>query len=191
MGPIGCPETSGRNSHYSLRNNQAERSSHIDNLPAIFEKHKFHPNRIFNKEGNCIATLPNKLPKATTEQFRKKDSWAILCPQIVVNCSLICTSLQVLQAFNSTAMITRSVMNCVLQLQWEICLWYLIKNTRRCIPSCSGSTLEIKLCQGYIRWSDAAFTLTRFPKTCVPLVKRHYIGPHSKFHNNVCSGSKF
>ena len=29
MGPIGCPETSVRNCHYSLRNNPAERSSHL------------------------------------------------------------------------------------------------------------------------------------------------------------------
>jgi len=28
MGPIGCPETSVRNYHYSLRNNLKERSSH-------------------------------------------------------------------------------------------------------------------------------------------------------------------
>jgi len=27
MGPIGCPETSGINYHYSLRNNPEERSS--------------------------------------------------------------------------------------------------------------------------------------------------------------------
>jgi hypothetical protein len=30
MGPIDCPETSVRNSHYSLRNNPKERSSHGD-----------------------------------------------------------------------------------------------------------------------------------------------------------------
>jgi hypothetical protein len=29
MGPIGCPETSVRNYHYSLRNNSEERSSHL------------------------------------------------------------------------------------------------------------------------------------------------------------------
>jgi hypothetical protein len=29
MGPIGCPETSVRNYHYSLRNNPKERSSHL------------------------------------------------------------------------------------------------------------------------------------------------------------------
>jgi hypothetical protein len=29
MGPIGCPETSVRNHHYSLRNNPKERSSHL------------------------------------------------------------------------------------------------------------------------------------------------------------------
>jgi hypothetical protein len=29
MGPIGCPETSIRNSHYSLRNNPDERSSYL------------------------------------------------------------------------------------------------------------------------------------------------------------------
>jgi hypothetical protein len=29
IGPIGCPETSVRNYHYSLRNNSAERSSHL------------------------------------------------------------------------------------------------------------------------------------------------------------------
>ena len=29
MGPIGCPETSVRNYHYSLRNNPEERSSHL------------------------------------------------------------------------------------------------------------------------------------------------------------------
>jgi len=29
MGPIGCPETSARNYHYSLRNNPGERSSEI------------------------------------------------------------------------------------------------------------------------------------------------------------------
>jgi len=28
MEPIGCPETSARNCHYSLRNNTEERSSH-------------------------------------------------------------------------------------------------------------------------------------------------------------------
>jgi len=93
MGPIGCPETSERNYHYSLHNNQEERSSHIDNLPAIFEKHKFHLNRIFSKEGKSITTLPNKLRKATAEQFKKKDSWSRLCRQIVTNCSLICASL--------------------------------------------------------------------------------------------------
>jgi len=29
LGPIGCPETSVRNYHYSLRNSQDERSSHL------------------------------------------------------------------------------------------------------------------------------------------------------------------
>ena len=29
MGPIGCPETSVRNYHYSLRNSPEERSSHL------------------------------------------------------------------------------------------------------------------------------------------------------------------
>jgi len=29
MEPIGCPETTGRNYHYSLRNNAEERSSHL------------------------------------------------------------------------------------------------------------------------------------------------------------------
>jgi hypothetical protein len=29
MGPIGCPETSVRNYHYSPRNNPEERSSHL------------------------------------------------------------------------------------------------------------------------------------------------------------------
>ena len=29
MGPIGCPETSVRNYHYTLRNKPAERSSHL------------------------------------------------------------------------------------------------------------------------------------------------------------------
>jgi len=29
MGPIGCPETSVRNYHYSLRNNPKERSNHL------------------------------------------------------------------------------------------------------------------------------------------------------------------
>jgi len=29
MGPIGCPEKSVRNYHYSLRNNPEERSSHV------------------------------------------------------------------------------------------------------------------------------------------------------------------
>jgi len=29
MGPVGCPETSVRNYHYSLGNNPEERSSHI------------------------------------------------------------------------------------------------------------------------------------------------------------------
>jgi hypothetical protein len=71
MGPICCPETSVINYQYSLRNNQEQRSFDIDNLPPIFEKHKFHPNRIFNKEGNCITTLPSKLPKSNTEQLKK------------------------------------------------------------------------------------------------------------------------
>ena len=29
IGPTGCPETSVRNYHYSLRNNPEERSSHV------------------------------------------------------------------------------------------------------------------------------------------------------------------
>jgi hypothetical protein len=32
MGPIGCPETSVRNYHYSLRNNPEERSSQMSNI---------------------------------------------------------------------------------------------------------------------------------------------------------------
>ena len=151
-GPICFPETSGRNYHYSLRNNQEERLSNIDNLPVIFEKHKFHPNRIFNMEGTCFTTLLNTLPKAAAEQFTKEDSWARSCPQIVVNCPLFCSSWQVLQVFNSSLMIFRCEMNCVLQLQWQICRWYLIQNTRRC----SGSTFSTKPCQGYIGWGDAA-----------------------------------
>jgi hypothetical protein len=33
--PIGCPETSIRNYHYSLRNNPEKRSSHVVTLLAI------------------------------------------------------------------------------------------------------------------------------------------------------------
>jgi hypothetical protein len=40
MGPIGCPETSVRNYHYSLHNNPKERSSHVLTLwsRALLEK---------------------------------------------------------------------------------------------------------------------------------------------------------
>jgi hypothetical protein len=34
LGPIGCPETSVRNYHYSLRNNPEERGSPIEELNA-------------------------------------------------------------------------------------------------------------------------------------------------------------
>ena len=118
-GRYGFPETSGRNYHYLPRNNQEELRSNIDNLPAIFIKHKIHPNRIFDMEGTCNTTLPSKLPKVAAEQFKRRDSAARLCPQIVVNCSLFCSTWQVLQAFNSSVMILRCVMNCVRQLQWE------------------------------------------------------------------------
>ena len=36
LGPIGCPETSVRNYHYSLRNNPEEHSSHLVELSKIF-----------------------------------------------------------------------------------------------------------------------------------------------------------
>jgi hypothetical protein len=51
----------------------------------IFEKHKFHPNRLFNKEWNCITTLPSKLPKANAKQFKINIR--------ITNCVLTCESL--------------------------------------------------------------------------------------------------
>jgi len=39
MGPIGCPETSVRNYHYSLRNNPEERSYHV--LGGSLKSHKY------------------------------------------------------------------------------------------------------------------------------------------------------
>ena len=38
MGPIGCPETSLLNCHYSLRNNREERSSRLVLCQLILEK---------------------------------------------------------------------------------------------------------------------------------------------------------
>jgi len=44
MGQIGCPETLGRNYHYSLRNNQEERISHCI--------HSYYVQNLFLRLGN-------------------------------------------------------------------------------------------------------------------------------------------
>jgi len=45
MGPIGCPETSVRNCHYSLRNNPEELNSHT-----LLEKRRNHVFSVYSKD---------------------------------------------------------------------------------------------------------------------------------------------
>ena len=53
MGPIGCPETSVRNYHYSLRNNQEERSSQQN-----WNTFMYHSDCLRDERGRGIVSWP-------------------------------------------------------------------------------------------------------------------------------------
>ena len=68
MGPIGCPETSIRNYHYSLRNNPEERSYQLlrgGSLKSREEEEYFVHSRIRtpDRPTRNLVTTPTELPR--------------------------------------------------------------------------------------------------------------------------------
>jgi hypothetical protein len=51
--------------------NEVQVNRFFYNLRAVFEKHNFPPNRIFNLDESGISTVPNKLPKVTAEKGKR------------------------------------------------------------------------------------------------------------------------
>ena len=49
--------------NYRLQRSPSSQIFFFYNLRALFEKHKFPPNRIFNMDESGITTVPNKLSK--------------------------------------------------------------------------------------------------------------------------------
>jgi hypothetical protein len=51
--------------------NEVQVNRCFDDLRAVFEKHNFPPNIIFNPDESGISTVPNKLPKVTAEKGKR------------------------------------------------------------------------------------------------------------------------
>jgi hypothetical protein len=51
--------------------NKVQVARFFDNLRAVFEKHKFPPNRIFRMDESDIVIVPNKLSKVTAEKGKR------------------------------------------------------------------------------------------------------------------------
>jgi hypothetical protein len=102
--------------------NEVQVNRFSDNLRAVFEKHNFPPNIIFNMDESGISTVSNKLPKLMAE--KGKNLWVKLCPQIVGNWYLlfVASALQVSMFLQLYFPVKECAMNCILKLPLELYL---------------------------------------------------------------------